>query len=78
MSQKDKLFIKFKRKPSSCKFREVLTLLEYYGFVKIPAKGSHMKFSHHKLPNDLVIPVHNHECKEFYKELALTFIEKVK
>ncbi len=53
-------------------------ILEYFGFVQIPAKGSHVKYCHYKLTTDLIIPVHKNECKDFYKELAKEYIQKIK
>ena len=67
---------KFLKNPKSIKYRELVQILKYYGFVQIPAKGSHVKYTHHKLSRDLVIPIHNNECKEFYKEEAKQFIQE--
>lgn len=78
MSQKEKLIKKFLRNPSSVKFKQLILILLYSGFEKISAKGSHVKFKHNKLQEDLIIPVHNNDCQDFYKEQAKTFIEKLK
>ncbi len=77
MSQIEKLVQKFLEKPKSIKYRELVLLLKYFGFEQIPAKGSHVKFSHDKLQYDLVIPVHKNECKDFYKEQAKKYIQKI-
>lgn len=53
-------------------------ILIYFGFEKINAKGSHVKFKHPQLQNDLVIPIHNNECKDFYKLEAKKRIKEVK
>jgi predicted RNA binding protein YcfA (HicA-like mRNA interferase family) len=52
-------------------------VLEHYGFSEISTKGSHVKFKHPKLDHDLVIPVHNNECKDFYKKQAKSLIEQI-
>lgn len=77
MSKKDKLVEKFLSNPKSVKYGQILIILEYLGFEKIQAKGSHVKFKHYKLNRDLIVPVHNNECKDFYKEQAKSFISKV-
>ncbi len=77
MSQKEKLVQKFLQRPKSIKYRDLVIILKYYGFVQIPAKGSHIKYSHDKLRYDLIIPVHNNECKDFYKEQAKEYIFKI-
>ena len=37
-------------------------------FLEIEAKGSHTKFKNKKIGNDIIIPVHNNDCKGFYKK----------
>jgi predicted RNA binding protein YcfA (HicA-like mRNA interferase family) len=66
------------QKPKSVKYRDLVVILEHFGFEQISAKGSHVKYYHPKLPQDLIIPVHNHECKDFYKEQAKNYIENIK
>jgi predicted RNA binding protein YcfA (HicA-like mRNA interferase family) len=65
-----KLTEKFLQNPKSLRYRHLEKVLIHLGFMKITAKGSHIKFKHVKLNNDLIIPVHNNDCKNFYKELA--------
>ncbi|MEZ4103704.1 MAG: type II toxin-antitoxin system HicA family toxin [Candidatus Paceibacterota bacterium] len=77
MSKKDKLVEKFLNNPKSVKYSQLLMILEYLEFEKIQAKGSHVKFKHYKLTKDLIIPVHNNECKDFYKEQAKSFIREI-
>ena len=67
MTKINKKVEKFLRNPASCKYLDIEMILIYFGFEKINAKGSHIKFKHSRLQNDLVIPVHNNECKDFYK-----------
>jgi predicted RNA binding protein YcfA (HicA-like mRNA interferase family) len=76
MTQRDKLVDKFLKNPASVRYAQLVTVLEHYGFVQVKAKGSHVKFKHPKLEADLVIPVHNNECKDFYKQQAKKCIEK--
>ncbi|MCA9360113.1 type II toxin-antitoxin system HicA family toxin [Candidatus Kaiserbacteria bacterium] len=75
MTKKEKLVDKFLENPSSLKYSQLVYVLEYYGFIQIQAKGSHVKFKHPKLNKDLTIPLHNKECKNFYKQLAKKFVE---
>lgn len=77
MSQKQKLIDKFLGKPKSIKYRDLIIILEYFGFIKIPAKGSHVKYSHSQIDYDLIIPIHNNECKDFYKEQAKKYIQQI-
>ncbi len=71
MTSLDKLINKFWNNPESLKYREIEKLLIHFGFEKISTKGSHIKFKHSKFKNDLIIPIHNSECKNFYKKQAL-------
>lgn len=77
MTQKQKLIEAFLANPSSMKFKQLVTILEHFGFVTIQAKGSHVKFKHHQLPFDLIIPIHNGDCKDFYKREALKRIIEI-
>ena len=79
MSQIEKKVEKFIKNPTSAKLADVILVLQHYGFVKISTKGSHVKFKHPQLSQDLVIPIHKGDCKNFYKESAkkkLTTIKK--
>lgn len=77
MTSLDKLKKKFENNPESLRYSELEKLLIYFGFEKIFTKGSHIKFKHSKLKNDLIIPIHNKDCKEFYKKQANKFINKL-
>jgi len=77
MSTIKKKVEKFLGKPTSCKYLDIETILIHFGFNKINAKGSHVKFKHSQLSSDLVIPVHNNECKDFYKLEAKKKIKKI-
>lgn len=68
MSQIEKLLKKFMQAPESVRYAVIEKILRSLGFEKIPAKGSHVKWKHQRLRYDLIIPVHNNECKKFYKE----------
>jgi len=70
MSRIRKLTERFLTNPKSLHYRQLEKVLTHLGFLKITAKGSHNKFKHKKLAQDLIIPIHNNDCKEFYKELA--------
>jgi len=71
MTQKQKLIDTFLRNPATLKYKQLFFVLEHFGFAMIQAKSSHIKFKHPKLLSDLIIPVHNGECKDFYKKEAL-------
>jgi predicted RNA binding protein YcfA (HicA-like mRNA interferase family) len=68
MSQIEKLLQKFARSPQNVRYADIEVILSHFGFEKIPAKGSHIKWKHSLLRNDIIIPVHKNECKNFYKE----------
>ncbi len=74
MSQKEKLLQKFLERPESLKYSQILLLLETLGFEHIPAKGSHQKFKHPQLDQDLIFPVHQNDCKSYYKVKASKII----
>lgn len=65
------------QEPKSVKYRDLVIILDYFGFIQISTKGSHVKYNHHKLPYDLVIPVHKNECKDFYKEQVRKYIQSI-
>lgn len=77
MTRKEKLLDKFKANPESLHYSDIEKILLDLDFQKIPAKGSHVKFKHPLLVQDLIIPVHNRDCKNFYKKLALKTIENL-
>jgi predicted RNA binding protein YcfA (HicA-like mRNA interferase family) len=77
MSQIEKLLKRFSQSPQNVRYADIEKVLFHLGFEKIPAKGSHVKWKHQKLRNDLIIPVHSNECKKFYKEQAYRQIHKL-
>ncbi len=77
MTQKQKLIETFQTNPGSLKFKQLAVVLENFGFIMIQAKGSHVKFKHPKLTADLIIPVHNGDCKDFYKKEALKRVSEI-
>jgi len=76
MTKRNKLAGKFFRRPASISYRKLEIILISYGFSLIEAGGSHKKFKHKGLSSDLIIPVHNGDCKDFYKDLAAKIIKK--
>lgn len=78
MSRIIKLVEKFLSNPTSVAYKDLKNILAYFGFEKIQTKGSHVKFKHFQLPYDLIIPVHNNECKDFYKKQARKQIKKIR
>lgn len=77
MSQMEKFIKRFKKKPETLKFKEIEKILLFLNFKKINARGSHIKFKHSELNKDIIIPVHNNECKNFYKKYVLKTITKI-
>ena len=75
MSKKEKLLHKFLNKPSSISSKAIELLLLEYNFIKINAKGSHVKYKHSIFTDDIVVPVHNNDCKEFYKNKIAKYLK---
>lgn len=76
MSKFEKLIKKFKNNPQNCRYLEIEKILCRLGCEKIEGKGSHVLF---KFKTDICsIPLHNNDCKDFYKEKALKFCLKNK
>jgi len=75
MTKLRKLFSKFCLNPANLHYSDIEKILLALKCIKISAKGSHVKFKHQFSKFDLIIPIHNHDCKEFYKKTALKFIK---
>lgn len=75
MSTLAKLLKRFMESPAKVRYASIERLLLSLGFERVPAKGSHVKWKHHRLPHDLIVPVHNGECKPFYKEQIARVIQ---
>ncbi len=67
MSQIEKLLKKFIQAPQNIRHTDIEKILLHLGFEEIRAKGSHVKWKHQKLRNDIIVPIHNNDCKKFYK-----------
>lgn len=78
MSRVDKLLKRFISVPTNLKYSDIKTILLHFDFELIDTKGSHIKFKHHNLKSDIVIPVHNNECKNFYKKQILKILKENK
>lgn len=78
MTKKDKLFQKFINKPESLSYSDLKHILKHLDFEEITAKGSHVKWKHSMLDRDLVIPIHNKDCKAFYKKQTLKILKNNK
>jgi len=70
MTQRDKLYDKFMRDPSSISYKDLQKILGWYEFEKIEAKGSHVKYKHPLFERDLIIAVHKNDCKSYMKKEA--------
>lgn len=73
MSSNGKRLQRFLQQPTALHYREIESLLLRLGFEKIETKGSHKKFKHPNLKSDLILPVHNNDCKPFYKK----YVQKI-
>jgi predicted RNA binding protein YcfA (HicA-like mRNA interferase family) len=77
MTTTEKKIDKFLRNPTSLKYTEIVSVLGHFGFEQVGTKGSHVKFKHINQANDLIIPIHNNECKNFYKLEARRRVRKI-
>lgn len=75
MSQIDKLIQKFKDNPEKIKYVDLVKILKYLNFETISIKGSHVKYKKNQI--NIVIPVHNNECKSFYKKEVYKIIKNL-
>lgn len=76
MTKKDKLLQRLMSRPTSLSYLDIERALIIMGFVKIEVKGSHKKFKHPLLNKDIVIPIHNNDCKDFYKKMVAKILKK--
>jgi len=76
MTRRKKVLLKFLRNPQSLKYNEIQSLLLRAGFCEATYKGSHKKFVHPVTKKQIIIPVHNNECKIIYKNKAAKIISK--
>jgi len=77
MSQADKIIKKFISKPESIKYKDLDRILQNLSFDLIKTKGSHKKYKKINFPTDIIVPVHNNECKDFYKRQICKQIKKL-
>ncbi|MFA6917441.1 MAG: type II toxin-antitoxin system HicA family toxin [Candidatus Gracilibacteria bacterium] len=73
----NKRLSKFLNSPTNTRLADIEYLLLANGFIKIYAKGSHVKFKHQNLKRDLIIPTHCNDCKPFYKKLATKILKEL-
>ena len=76
MTKLKKLVQKFSNDPTSVAFRDIKKIMFAIGFALVNTKGSHIKFKHQKYKFDIIIPVHNNDCKNFYKKEIYKKIKK--
>lgn len=76
MSRIMKMFEKVKRSPNNANWKELETLLLYYGFTIRQKK--HMVVHHKKIPTIvLTIPVHNNKVKPIYVKEIIKALQEV-
>ncbi len=78
MTRKQKTLEQFLSNPKTASLSQIESILKECGCMRIDAKGSHVKWKHVVAARDLIIPVHNNDCKEFYKKEALKFINEIR
>lgn len=78
MTRKQKALEQFLVNPVNCSLFEIEQILLNHECMRITAKGSHVKWKHYNMTRDLVIPVHQNDCKDFYKKEALKFIKEIR
>jgi len=73
MTKYERASERFIQNPTSLPFRAIEKILLRLGFEAISTRGSHKKFKHPKFRPDIIVPIHDGECKNFYKkEIAAT------
>jgi hypothetical protein len=77
MNQKEKLLERFLENPCSLKYFQIESVLHMVGFIKIGMTSSHIKWKFPELRIDLIFPIHNHDCKNFYKKDAAKAVKKL-
>lgn len=75
MSKISKLLQKFKEKPETLKYQEIKKVLLHLEFEIINTNGSHVKYKNTICRIDIIIPVHNNDCKKFYKKEVLKILK---
>ena len=75
MTNKNKLIKVFLDNPYSLKYHDIELILLDFGFKKRQAKGSHVKFTHSKIKESIIISIHNNNCKGGYKKRIAKFIK---
>lgn len=75
MGRKEKLLRKFLENPDSLSHRQIEGILLRMGFEMTVGKGSHMVFRYKELGIKISIPVHNNDCKKYYKRKAAKIIK---
>lgn len=77
MSQIEKQIERFIERPDSVRYATLIKILQYYEFEIVEAKGSHVKCKHHHFAHDLILPIHNGDCKPFYKKAAAKLVHEL-
>lgn len=67
MTMEDKLLRKFLDNPGSLRFGKIEKILSQMGFDLVSIDGSHWKYKHPLISDNLVVPVHGRDCKNKYK-----------
>jgi predicted RNA binding protein YcfA (HicA-like mRNA interferase family) len=77
MSQIEKLLEKYKIRPESLAYRDLCKVLTMLRCEEVSTKGSHVKWKHPQLHTDIIIPIHNNECKPFYKKQSRKILDSI-
>ena len=73
MTKKEKLITKFKKAPETLSLQEITNILQWLDIEIIQGKGSHI-ICHIEEKTLLVIPIHNNDCKPYYKKSLLKLL----
>lgn len=66
----DKILKKFLETPQNLNYKQIEKILFSFGYIRINAKWSHLKYKHKLIKDDLIFPIHNWDCKVYYKNRA--------
>jgi len=77
MEKSEKLVEKFLQNPIRLKYSQIEKVLLHFGLGHSQGKRSHQKFFDPFSQKFLIIPVHNNECKYFYKREALRIVKQL-
>lgn len=73
MARREKLLQKFSEYPDSLIYSDISKILKWCGLYEVRGKGSHVLFKNER-ETICTIPLHNNDCKPFYKRKVLRIL----